>query len=979
MAVLISDNTNPAYDGNWSTVNAWYRVESHHLGPDGYGTYGIISASQERTINVTFANAGNCKGVVLPLKPYSTNITGSYAADTIYVYLLETKSTCTIDISTDYVTKTGHGLSDGDIVILTTTGVLPTGLSANFGRYFVINKTTDTFQLSLTSGGAAINFTGTQSGTHTLWVARIKEEKSHNTLFGTQATGKDGIYFCAIKFTTPYAVDTTASKWRFWIRHATNTTAYGTAIFAGNYPTAISADTICYATWCDTQATFSSGNDCPIIADKVTIDASISIVGVAAAKGDATLGHTKGKWMWVCSNSASQAPADVIKIYWPSSVASAYTLTITGYLLFGSYSGLQIGDSLANPISIAKKATIDFVNFVDGIITRGSGIDSMMHDSYPRTGNANTVTFWLYGEIPTIRKTTVASDAAISQKKIVTTDATGWTTGIIGNTHSDFIGSGGNRFNFHTVSSVSGTEITVAATLQRKIYAGASVYTDQGYGIEITKSSGASQFLNGGFSCSPANLYISGVCFRNTGINPMVFGQGLGITSYNGGQLPETSNYSQLVFEDNLIINTNTYYGWDNAGLFISPKGNIIRRNYFINTKGPTFISPIYQTGWNSGVLSYYDNIHSGGTWALNIAYPGFLSNTSYLPRGVLIYNNILSNMSNTAGAGAISVNGISCKYYNNEFWGLSSGVLDVRDSIRCEVYNNTFNQCSAAFLINNKFSSLNRFYSNTFGGTVANTYDINMLPGGFYDITFEDNAGTTTVDTTYLPQTVEGNSLKIVNKNNVANDDIVYQTYGIFKRCGDGLSDTTVHTSGTGKFSLRFESNSSAARLEWTQVVPTSNIQNKSMVVYVWCKLNSTNYYSGTSQMPRLTVDYDNGTTIYAEAVQTTDWQLLMCPFTPTTTYGAITVTCSTMTDQSTTNAYVYFDDMGVLYPAGHQLNLGGMDDWAKALPVVPSIATNLSAADVWSYPTVGLTATGTTGKKLKDGFTVADSQALL
>jgi hypothetical protein len=31
MAVIISDNRNPAYDGNLSTSNGWWRVEAHNL------------------------------------------------------------------------------------------------------------------------------------------------------------------------------------------------------------------------------------------------------------------------------------------------------------------------------------------------------------------------------------------------------------------------------------------------------------------------------------------------------------------------------------------------------------------------------------------------------------------------------------------------------------------------------------------------------------------------------------------------------------------------------------------------------------------------------------------------------------------------------------------------------------------------------------------------------------------------------------
>ncbi len=64
------------------------------------------------------------------------------------------------------VTWTGHGFSNNQPVAFDTTGALPTGLLTN-RTYFVINKTTDTFQLSATVGGSAITTSGTQSGVHT--------------------------------------------------------------------------------------------------------------------------------------------------------------------------------------------------------------------------------------------------------------------------------------------------------------------------------------------------------------------------------------------------------------------------------------------------------------------------------------------------------------------------------------------------------------------------------------------------------------------------------------------------------------------------------------------------------------------------------------------------------------------------------------------------------------------------------------------
>lgn len=77
-------------------------------------------------------------------------------------------STFTVTIaSPGVVTWNSHGLTDGARVTLSTTGALPTGLAAAT-TYYVINSTANTFQLAATRGGAAINTSGSQSGTHTV-------------------------------------------------------------------------------------------------------------------------------------------------------------------------------------------------------------------------------------------------------------------------------------------------------------------------------------------------------------------------------------------------------------------------------------------------------------------------------------------------------------------------------------------------------------------------------------------------------------------------------------------------------------------------------------------------------------------------------------------------------------------------------------------------------------------------------------------
>jgi hypothetical protein len=92
------------------------------------------------------------------------NGAGSTGAN-VYVYHL-TAPTISI-ASPGVVTLADHGLWVGQPVSFRTTGTLPTGL-AIMTRYFVSAVTNDTFEVSATLGGASINTSGSQGGTHQL-------------------------------------------------------------------------------------------------------------------------------------------------------------------------------------------------------------------------------------------------------------------------------------------------------------------------------------------------------------------------------------------------------------------------------------------------------------------------------------------------------------------------------------------------------------------------------------------------------------------------------------------------------------------------------------------------------------------------------------------------------------------------------------------------------------------------------------------
>lgn len=92
----------------------------------------------------------------------------TYAA--LFAVLNPILGTATMTIASPaVVTLNSHGLVAGDAIFFTTTGALPTGVTAGT-RYFVISTdlTANTFKFSATFFGGAVNTSGSQSGVHTL-------------------------------------------------------------------------------------------------------------------------------------------------------------------------------------------------------------------------------------------------------------------------------------------------------------------------------------------------------------------------------------------------------------------------------------------------------------------------------------------------------------------------------------------------------------------------------------------------------------------------------------------------------------------------------------------------------------------------------------------------------------------------------------------------------------------------------------------
>lgn len=128
-------------------------------------TYGFQFSPEDRQM-VAGYNGSVSALYVFNSQAYPLVYTGGASITT----MVSTVGVVTADNTTDTFTLTAHGLANDTVVMFYNSGgAMPAGLSANF-PYYVRNTAANTFQVSLSVGGAVTNFT--TNGTGTLTVTR---------------------------------------------------------------------------------------------------------------------------------------------------------------------------------------------------------------------------------------------------------------------------------------------------------------------------------------------------------------------------------------------------------------------------------------------------------------------------------------------------------------------------------------------------------------------------------------------------------------------------------------------------------------------------------------------------------------------------------------------------------------------------------------------------------------------------------------
>ena len=160
--VVMSIPNDPA-NRHWQAIAAWvsaggviapYEAPSSNIFVNGW----VIGEVVDFTGHTTPAGWLECYGQNVSRATYAKLFSALVKSGTITITIA----------SPGVVTWTAHGRRAGDKVRFSTTGALPTGIAANTD-YFVLatGMTANSFRISATVEGSAINTSGSQAGTHT--------------------------------------------------------------------------------------------------------------------------------------------------------------------------------------------------------------------------------------------------------------------------------------------------------------------------------------------------------------------------------------------------------------------------------------------------------------------------------------------------------------------------------------------------------------------------------------------------------------------------------------------------------------------------------------------------------------------------------------------------------------------------------------------------------------------------------------------
>lgn len=184
--------------GSGTPANLFWGLVTAFTGDGTYteatgGSYARVSQTNNATNFPAASSGSKSNGTAVPFVAATadiaidpTRIVGWILADALtagnvfyYGEFVGTPQVFVVKASTDTFTAIAHGLANGTKVRVWGAGpALPSGLAA-YTTYYIISTAADTFQLSATSGGAAVDVTANGGGL--IAVDNSQEYRNGNT------------------------------------------------------------------------------------------------------------------------------------------------------------------------------------------------------------------------------------------------------------------------------------------------------------------------------------------------------------------------------------------------------------------------------------------------------------------------------------------------------------------------------------------------------------------------------------------------------------------------------------------------------------------------------------------------------------------------------------------------------------------------------------------------------------------------------
>lgn len=761
------------------------------------------------------------------------------------------------------------------------------------------------------------------------WVDRLTfTAPMSNWIPDTDHPRFNGIIDC--RFSSTYPITTASNTWRISLDLVSGDAVF--EVFIASLPFAFSCPYI------DSTVTLTS-SDTLFLTDRIEVDQDLTFSSKDISYGF-QLGKDTSSWwwsVWSCSPRLDLGNETTPQIYVPSTVAGDYTTTFNGSFFVSSYSTNYLaGEDSDNPIPLGRIHTIQFIGNTNA--RRHQFLNESV-GSPISPGKMGGVE--LYGEVPNPITARFSETALEAQPVIkVVGDVTSvWSIG-------DHIMIGGAQFSatqinqdaiyneykeIQNLSFVAGvTTITCTTNLTKNYYYDSDLPGVVGLverPVVLTNDTPVASwrprhYLTGGF------WKFKGVQLKDV---YWIECEEINTEDFSAVQLAANATmFDGCTFE-------NSYGAWtDNNDAYF------IISNSVVASDEATLFPPALLTAYRTR------NLQINGNYLIGRMYTGLRIN--YVQNGE-IYNNHFN-----ARVGIEIFNSVGVHLYGNEFY---------RES--CALYLRT---------LNDGLFEDNLFRYITGSSTIAPDYDSGPLGCYFYakdyvstgNKSYRDDADDSfsyvfqgqnsyvkhifydvALGTAWLDDVVHeagasrndwfhGTEVVFHNMGELAGHCKHYKARGYVESCGEGLPDTTAHTTGPGKKSWRLWPYFIDWQTSLTWKVPVG-VANEEVEISIWVKLNSTNYAAGVYDPPKFRI-YGvgvSGASTEAEAsVATTDWQQIEVSGTPTET-GDLYLECSIKTDAVGSDGYVYWDDVLVGYQS--PMNFGGLDEISNGIFIIPTI----------------------------------------